>query len=142
MFDFENPFMEAVQKAEEETFTSCEPAAKTNWNDAEWDEVYNRPSRNVTADHYAAEYSQMKAEHDKEKQSLFENFHAKAYHRRKDRTMVKALRYTVAAIGCGFLDYFCRTYDISWLTWLLGFASAGAAMIASYGFGIVREMSR
>ena len=130
MFDFDNPFMEAVQKEDEDSFTSCESAAKTDWNDAEWDEVYNRPARNVTEDHY------------KEKHVLFENFHANAFRRRKERTMVNALRYAVTAIGCGFLAYFCNKYDISWLAWLWGFASAGAALIASYGFGIVREMSR
>jgi len=143
MFDYENPFKDAIDQAEAEEILDeefDEATAEPDWENAEWEKVYGRPARNVAAG--TAEYAEMKATHDKEKQELFENFHSKAFRRRKERTMVGALRYAMVAAGCGLLTYFCGTHGISWLAWILGFASACSAMIASYGFGIVREMSR
>lgn len=143
MFDFENPFKNAINQAEEEEILDeefDEATAEPDWKNAEWEEVCGRPSRNAAAG--AAEYAEMKATHDKEKQEMFEHFHADRARRRLERMQIDATRYGLAAVLAGVLAYITGTHGISWLAWLLGITGGALAIISSFGFGVVREMSR
>lgn len=142
MFDFENPFKDAIDQAEEEILDEefDEATAEPDWENAEWEKVYGRPARNVAMG--TAEYAEMKAAHAKEKQEMFEHFHIKAAHRKKERTLIDALRYAGIAAACGLLSYVCGDHGIRWLTWILGIAGFLSAIVSSYGFGKAHEMGR
>lgn len=142
MFDFENPFEVAADIAaaaeQVEELTACDHETadtEPDWENAEWEEVCGRPARNA-----AAGDAEMKAKHDKEKQEMFEHFHIKAAQRKKERTLIDALRYAGIAAACGLLAYVCGDHGIRWLTWILGIAGFLSAIVSSYGFGKAHEM--
>lgn len=134
MFDFENPF-----KVEEDEILE---EATPNWEDAEWEDVCDDPEHQAEGRRRFAEIENFRACADKEKQELFENFHAKSARRRRERIQIDALRYAGIAMACGLLAYFCGSYCINWLAWILGCIGGVFAIISSYGFGIAKEMSR
>lgn len=151
MFDYENPFMEAAQAAEED-IPVCDPTmmdAEPDWENADWEEVCSNPKHQAEGAERAAraaalenQCETMDAQHRQDREELFGNFYEKEYRRRRERTLIKSLRYGALAVGCGLLTYVCCDHSISWLAWLLGSAGVVFSTISGYGFGIAREMSR
>ena len=151
MFDCENPFMVTAQAAEED-IPAGDPAmmdAEPYWENAEWEEVCSNPKHQAEGAERAAraavlenQCDTMAAQHQQERSELFSNFYEKEYRRRRERTLIKALRYGALAVGCGLLTYVCCDHSISWLAWLLGSAGVVFSTISGYGFGIAHEMSR
>ena len=151
MFDYENPFMVAAQAAEED-IPAGDPAmmdAEPDWENAEWEEVCNNPQHQAEGAERAAraaalenQCDMMAAQHQQERAELFGNFYENEYRRRRERTLINALRYGALAVGCGLLTYVCCDHGISWLSWLLGSAGVVFSTITGYCFGIAREMSR
>lgn len=138
MFDFEKEEMAEVSKE-----------VTPSWENAEWEEVCNNPQHQAEAAERAARAADMEnqretmdAQHQQACEELFGNFYEKEYRRRRERTLVKALRYGALAVGCGLLTYVCCKHSISWLAWLLGSAGVVFSTISGYGFGVAHEMSR
>ena len=156
MFDFENPFKvaadiaAATEQVEELTACDLETAdTEPDWENAEWEEVCSNPQHQAEGAERAAraaalenQCDTMAAQHQQERAELFGNFYENEYRRRRERTLIKALRYGALAVGCGLLTYVCCDHSISWLAWLLGSAGVVFSTISGYGFGIAREMSR
>lgn len=128
MFDYENPFAQAAQLAED--------TGETDWDDAEWEPVVNAPEHQADADQRAAA---SEAE-DADREALLTNFHERCGQRRKERTQRTAYRYALLAMACGLLAYACGYYGINWLAWIIGIAAGAFAITSSYGFGRVYEM--
>lgn len=139
MFDFENPFDENTDVAEKSA--PIEEAAP-DWENADWEDVCNNPQHQAEGRRRVAERDAFKAESDKEKQEMFENFHEDRWQHRLERMQIDAARYGLAAVLAGVLAYITGTHGISWLAWLLGITGGALAIISSFGFGIVREMNR
>ena len=120
MFDFENPFKDAIDQAEEEILDEefDEATAEPDWENAEWEEVCNRPARNAEAGT------------------------VKSNRGRKKYVLIEAIRHAGLALCCGMLAYACANYGINWLVWILGCAGGAFAIVSSYCFGIAHEMSR
>ena len=128
MFDFENPFSQAAQLAED--------TGETDWDDSEWEPVVNAPEHQADADQRAAA-SEVE---DADREALLTNFHERCEKRRRERTQISAFRYAVIALACGLLAYACSYYGINWLAWTIGTAASIFAIISSYGFGRVHEI--
>lgn len=123
MFDFENPFSQAAQLADD--------PVETDWENAELEPIVNSPEHSAEGDKRAAA---SEAE-DADREELLANFHERCERRRKERTQISACRYGVIALACGLLAYACSYYGINWLAWIIGIAAVAFAITSSYGFG-------
>lgn len=143
MFDYENPFKEDPQPVEE--IPACDPTMMEEgpgWENADWEEVCNNPQHKAEGAKRAARTAAMEAQRKQDREELFSNFYENGYRRRRERTLIKALRYGALAIGCSLLTYVCCEHSINWLAWVLGSAGVVLSIVSGYGFGIAREMSR
>ena len=102
----------------------------------EWDGIVNDPERKAEADKRAAE----QAASAKDKKEIFADFYKNETERRKGRTTIQAIRYTVAALATAAVAWFVGAGGIVWLACALGAIAVSLGLIASYGFGCAKEM--
>ena len=100
----------------------------------EWDGIVNDPERKAEADKRAAEQVAS------DKKEMFANFYSEEAKRRKGRTTIQAIRYAVVALATAAVAWIVGTGGIVWLAWVLGAVAVSLGLIASYGFGRVKEM--
>ena len=100
----------------------------------EWDGIVNDPERKAEADKRAAEQVAS------DKKEMFVNFYYEEAKRRKGRTTIQAIRYTVAALATAAVAWFVGAGGIVWLACALGAIAVSLGLIASYGFGCAKEM--
>lgn len=129
MFDFENPFKEAVEQAEEnDTIEEATP----NWEDADWE--------GITDAHATAEEATGRADARQSPEKMKERIYRKIDARHRERIGIAAARYAMVSIGLTAIGWIVR--DITWLAVTLGIIALICGLLSSYGIGKYHESGK
>ena len=132
MFDYENPFMDAAQAAEED-LPVCDSAImeeEPDWENAEWEKITDNHASTQEASRRA--YAQLSSE------ATADRIYRKIRTKRRERAGIAAVRYAMLAIGFTAIGWLIRS--IPGLAITLGVIALIFSLIAAYGAGKYREM--
>ena len=133
MFDFENPFKEAADQAEEmEALEETTEEASPNWQDADWE--------SITDAHATAEESTGRADARQSPEAMKARIYRKIDARHRERIGIAAARYAMVSIGLTAIGWIVR--DITWLAVTLGIIALISGLISSYGIGKYHESGK
>ena len=126
MFDFENPFKQPIEQAEEnDTVEEATP----NWEDADWE--------SITDAHATAEEATGRADAHQNPEKMKERIYRKIDARHRERIGIAAARYAMVAVGLTAIGWIVR--DITWLAATLGIVALICGLLSSYGIGKYHE---
>ena len=129
MFDFENPFKQAVEQAEENNTVE---EATPNWEAADWE--------GITDAHATAEEATGRADARQSPEKMKERIYRKIDARHRERVSIAAARYAMVSIGLTAIGWIVR--DITWLAVTLGIIALICGLLSSYGIGKYHESGK
>ena len=97
----------------------------------EWDGIVNDHSRVACVEKPA-----------EEKGNMFSGFYQRDESRRRTRTEIQACRYAFTALAVAAVALFIGAGGLRVMSWILGATAMVIALVSSYGFGKIAEMSR
>ena len=129
MFDFENPFKQPIEQAEEnDTVEEATP----NWEVADWE--------GITDTHATAEEASGRADARQSPEKMKERIYRKIDARHRERIGIAAARYAMVSIGLIIIGWIVR--DITWLAVMLGIIALICGLLSSYGIGKYHESGK
>lgn len=133
MFEFENPFKQAIEQANVKDFDTenCTELSTTpDWENADWE--------GITDAHATEEETSSRADARQSPEAATARIYRKINARRRERTAITAIRYAMLAIGLTAIAWLAR--EITGLSITLGIIALIFGLTAAYGAGKCHEM--